>query len=95
MVLVIMTMRNCQAMMIFTTARFSKEVCKQMSEFPNGCRVTYNNDNYIVVATEGEGLLVKRMGSDAMITIPKANARRVLEEGKDTEINRVKNKING
>ena len=65
------------------------------NEFPTGCRVVYNNDNYIVVAVEGDGLLVKRMGCDAMITIPKANARKVLEEGKDTEINRLKNRLNG
>lgn len=65
------------------------------NEFSTGCRVVYNNENYIVVAVEGEGLLVKRMGSDAMITIPKANARKVLEEGKDTEINRLKNRLNG
>ena len=64
-------------------------------DFPNGCRVTYNNESYIVVAVEGEGLLVKRMGSQAMITIPKASAKRVLEEGKDTEIDRVKNRLNG
>lgn len=66
-----------------------------MSDFPNGCRVTYNNENYIVVATEGEGLLVKRMGSNASITIPKAKARRVLEEGKDTQIDRLAHKLNG
>lgn len=66
-----------------------------MSDFPNGCRVTYNNENYIVVAVEGEGLLVKRMGSDAMITIPKAKARKVLEEGKDTSINRNAHRLNG
>lgn len=65
------------------------------NEFPKGCRVVYNNDNYIVVAVEGDGLLVKRIGSDAMITIPKANARRVLEEGKDTQINRIAKKLNG
>ncbi len=66
-----------------------------MSDFPNGCRVIYNNENYIVVAVEGEGLLVKRMGANTMITIPKSKAKRVLEEGKDTEIDRVKNKLNG
>lgn len=66
-----------------------------MSDFPNGCRVTYNNENYIVVAVEGEGLLVKRMGSDAMITIPKTKARKVLEEGKDTSINRNAHRLNG
>ena len=64
-------------------------------DFPNGCRVMYNNESYIVVAVEGEGLLVKRMGSQAMITIPKASAKRVLEEGKDTEVDRVKNRLNG
>lgn len=64
-------------------------------DFPSGCRVMYNNESYIVVAVEGEGLLVKRMGSQAMITIPKASAKRVLEEGKDTEIDRVKNRLNG
>lgn len=66
-----------------------------MSDFPNGCRVTYNNDNYIVIATEGEGLLVKRMGSNASITIPKAKARKVLEEGKDIQIDRLAHKLNG
>ena len=65
------------------------------NEFPTGCRVTYNGDSYIVVAVEGDGLLVKRMGCDAMITIPKAKTRKILEEGKDTEINRIKNKLNG
>ena len=65
------------------------------NEFPTGCRVTYNGDSYIVVAVEGDGLLVKRMGCDAMITIPKANAKKILEEGKDTEINRIAHRING
>ena len=65
------------------------------NEFPVGCRVIYNEVSYTVIAVEGEGLLVKRIGSNAMTTIPKAKARRVLEEGKDTEIDRVKNKLNG
>lgn len=65
------------------------------NEFPTGCRVTYNGDSYIVVAVEGDGLLVKRMGSNASITIPKAKARRVLEEGKDTQIDRLAHKLNG
>lgn len=66
-----------------------------VNEFPTGCRVVYNNDNYIVVAVEGDGLLVKRIGCDAMITIPKAKARKVLEEGKDTSINRNAHRLNG
>lgn len=64
-------------------------------EFPNGCRVSYNSENYIVIATEGDGLLVKRMGTDVTVTIPKAKARRVLEEGKDTAVNHTAKKLYG
>lgn len=66
-----------------------------MNDIRIGSRVVYQNNTYIVVGIEAGNLVVKRTGTNVCITIPSGEVTKVLEEGKDTQIDRNIKKING
>lgn len=67
-----------------------------MSKFRVGQRVVFNEVVYTVAEIESpDALVVKRVGQVTPITIPADQARPIMEEGKDTNIDRNNNMLKG
>lgn len=67
-----------------------------MNDLKIGGKALYNNETYDVAGFEGKDLVVlRRTGSSFCVTVPLKEVSKILEEGKDTNTDRVAKKLNG
>jgi len=53
-----------------------------MNEYRSGKKVDFQSTIYVIISDEGNSLVVKRPGSNSPISIPKSQAKLLLEEGR-------------